>query len=467
MKITKKTFTKLFKKTNIAPSVGVLLIVLLWYFIHTSPIFERTPPNIILPNSSYWNLKGDIPVKITDSTGIRAYQVAVQIKSDSAESSKKILIDKKLENAEKEVRFNLPIPKAHIKNGDTLIYIITAKDASKNAFFTGNKSTANLELTIDTQLPQVRIIQMSNIITRGGAGAVVFYANDDALANISLTNGFQSFVAFPFYKPNYYVGIIPYFITNPSFKGAIIAQDKAGNTRRFNINFMRYHRNYRTSNIALKPAFIEGKIAEIIENENVREFGSFENEISAFRYVNEDIRNKDAKKIEGKILNTQSEIDEFATFKPANNARVVGLFGDYRKFSFNKANAGDSWHLGIDLAGVKNMPITASNDGVVVLSEELGIYGNTIIIEHGYGVASLYSHLSSALVEEGDSIKAGDIIAYSGASGLAFGDHLHFTMLIQGLPSISNEWMDSKWLKTHINDILSNARKVIDTDDRD
>ena len=463
----KKTILKLFRKSNIAPSVCVLLCILLWYFIHTSPIFERDAPQIILPNSSYWNLKWDIPIKITDSTGVKAYQVAVKIKSDGAESATKILIDKKIAEAQKEITFNLPIPKAHIKNGDALLYTITAKDASKNAFFTGNKSDATLELTIDTQLPQVRIIQMSNIITRGGAGAVVFYANDDALANISLTNGFQSFVAFPFYKPNYYVGIIPYYITNPTFKGAIIAQDKAGNTRRFNINFMRYHRNYRTSNLTLQRSFIEGKIAEIIENENVREFASFGDEISAFRYVNEGIRNKDGTKIESKILNSQIEISEFATFKPSSGARVVGLFGDYRKFSFNKANAGESWHLGIDLAGVKNMPITTSNDGVVVLSEELGIYGNTIIIEHGYGVASLYSHLSNMLVSEGDKVSAGDIIAHSGSSGLAFGDHLHFTMLIQGMPSISNEWMDSKWLKTHINDILSNARKVIDSDGRD
>lgn len=465
--MSKKTILKIFKKSNISTAIVLFLFALLCYFIRTSPFFERTPPNITLPNSSYWNLKGDIPIKITDNSGIRAYQVAVQIKSDGAESAKKILLDKKLNGVQKEISFNLPLPKAHIKNGDTLIYTITAKDASKNGFFTGNKSTASLELAIDTQLPQVRIIQMSNIITKGGAAAVVFYANDDAMANISLTNGFQSFVAFPFYKPNYYVGIIPYFITNPSFKGAIIAQDKAGNTRRFNINFMRYNRNYRTSNLALKPAFIEGKIAEIIENENLREFGSFGDEISAFKYVNENIRAKDSKKIEGKILNTQIEIDEFATFKPANNARVVGLFGDFRKFSFNKINAGTSWHLGIDLAGTKNMPIIASNDGVVVLSEELGIYGNTIIIEHGYGVASLYSHLNSVLVSEGDSVKAGDIIAHSGASGLAFGDHLHFTMLIQGLPAISNEWMDSKWLKTHINDILQNARKVIDDDTGD
>lgn len=458
MKLTKKSIMKLFKKGNISLFIVVLLCLALWHFIRTSPSFERTPPHIELPNASYWNLKGDMPIKITDSTGIRSYKVIV-----SLNNTKKILLNEKVAKDKKEVVFSLPIPKMNIKNGDKLIYKIIAKDCSKNGFFMGNETQKTLELTIDTQLPQVNIIQMSNIIVKGGAAAVVFYANDDAISNISLTNGFQSFVAFPFYKPNYYVGIIPYYITNPSFKGAIIAQDKAGNTRRFSINFMRYNRNYRTSNLTLKPAFIDGKIAEIIENENLRSFTSFDNEISAFRYVNEGIRSKDSKKISNKILNSQMEINEFLTFKPASNSRVVGLFGDYRKFSFNKMDAGDSYHLGIDLAGVKNMPITASNEGIVVLSEELGIYGNTIIIEHGYGVASLYSHLNNAFVKEGDFVTQGEVIAESGASGLAFGDHLHFSILIQGLPSISNEWMDSKWLKTHINDILNNAREVIDS----
>lgn len=458
MKITKKSIMKIFKKGNISLIIFVLLCFALWHFIRTHPSFERVAPHIELPNTSYWNLKGEIPIKITDSTGIRSYKVIVNIND-----TQKILLNKKIAtNTQKEILFTLPIPKVNIKNGDKLTYKIIARDYSKYGFFMGNESQETLTLTIDTQLPQVNIIQMSNIIVKGGAAAVVFYANDDALANISLTNGFQSFVAFPFYKPNYYVGIIPYYINNPSFKGAIIAQDKAGNTRRFSINFMRYNRNYRTSNISLKPTFIDGKIAEIIENENLHTIADFDNEISAFRYVNENIRNKDSKKISNKILNTEIDFYEFATFKPANNARVVGLFGDYRKFSFNKIDAGDSYHLGIDLAGVKNMPITASNDGIVVLSEELGIYGNTIIIEHGYGVASLYSHLKSIFVNEGDFIKQGDIIAESGMSGLAFGDHLHFSILIQGVPSISNEWMDSKWLKTHINDILNNAREVID-----
>ena len=463
MTISRRFLTKLFNGSNIVFFIVVIIFAWGSWFVATSPSFERTPPNIEVPNMSYYNLKWDIPIILSDESGISSYKVALV-----TDSGEKTLLNRKVNNkkgTKKELRFTLPIPKMNIKNGDKLTYKITARDLSNYHFFMGNESEKTLEITIDTQLPQVNIIQMSNVIIKGGAAAVVFYANDDAMANISLTNGYQSFVAFPFYKPNYYIGIIPWYIHNPQFKGAIIAQDKAGNARRFSINFMRYNRNYRTSNLPLKQAFIDGKITEIIENENIRAIETFADEIAKFRYVNEGIRAKDSQKIAHKILNTEREVEGFETFKPTNNARVVGLFGDYRKFSFNRVDAGESYHLGIDLAGLKNMPVIASNDGVVVLNEEMGIHGNAIIIEHGFGVASLYAHLSESFVKEGEIVKKGDIIAKTGASGLAFGDHLHFSILIQGLPSIANEWMDSRWLKTHINDIMNNAREIIDSGD--
>lgn len=454
-----KRFIKKFFKGNVVLLIFVLLFVWSCWFVATSPRFERIAPIINVPNMSYWNLKWDIPIILSDESGIRSYSVTL-----IGKDNEKVLVNHKIKD-KKEVQFNLPIPKMNIKNGDKLTYKITARDSSNYSFFMGNESVKTFEIIIDTQLPQVNIIQMSNIIIKGGAAAVVFYVNDDALANISLTNGFQSFMAFPFYKPNYYLSIIPWYIHNPSFKGAIIAQDKAGNARRFSINFMRYNRNYRTSNLPLKTAFIDGKITEIIENENIRALDSFEDEIAKFRYVNESIRTKDLRKITDKILNVEYEITGFETFKPTSNAKVVGLFGDYRKFSFNRAEAGESYHLGIDLAGFKNMPVTVSNDGVVVLSEEMGIHGNSVIVEHGYGVASLYAHLSESFVKEGDIVKKGDIIAKTGSTGLAFGDHLHFSVLLQGVPSVANEWMDSKWIKTHINDIINNAKEIIDSND--
>lgn len=406
---------------------------------------------------SQWNLKGKIPVKISDESGIKHYEVALINGSEE-----KILLNQTPKNKPREINFSLPMPKQNISHGDKLTFKITARDSSKSSFFMGNASEKTFEITIDTQIPRVNIIQMSNTITRGGAAAVVFYAHDDALATLSVTNGFQSFVVFPFYKENYFVGIIPWYIFNPSFKGAIIAQDKAGNTRRFNINFTRYNRNYRTSNIALNSAFIDGKIAEIIANENLYDVRDFKTPLAAFRYVNEEIRAKDAAKVAQNILNTTSEVEEFSVFKPMEGAKVVGLFGDHRKFSFNKEPAGESHHLGIDLASSKHAKVFASNDGVVVMNDELGVYGNVLIIEHGFGVASLYAHLSESFKDVGDSVKRGEVIAQTGASGFAFGDHLHFTMLIQGIESISNEWMDSKWLKININDVLNNAKQVID-----
>lgn len=456
---TSKRLTKFFKG-NMIFLIFVIVVLLVVWFVATSPKFERTPPHIETPNMSYYNLKWDIPVVISDESGIGSYKVLLV-----SNNGEKTLLNRKMDSKKpkNEVRFTLPIPKMNIKNGDKLKYKIITRDLSNYGFFMGNESEKTLEITIDTQLPQINIIQMSNVIIKGGAAAVVFYANDEAIANISLTNGYQSFVAFPFYKPNYYIGIIPWYIHNPQFKGAIIAQDKAGNARRFGINFMLYNRNYRTSNLPLKQAFIDGKITEIIENENIRALDSFEDEIARFRYVNESIRAKDSRKIADKILNMERDFGAIDVFKPTNGARVVGLFGDNRKFSFNRMDAGESYHLGIDLAGLKNMPVIASNDGVVVLSEELGIHGNAVVIEHGFGIASLYAHLSESLVKEGDNVKKGDIIAKTGASGLAFGDHLHFSVLLQGVPSISNEWMDSRWLKTHINDIINSAKEIIDS----
>lgn len=450
---------KIVNKSNIVSLLVLLMILACGYFIHTSPYFEKEPPKIETPDMSYWNTTSEIPISISDESGIRSYQVYYMNNNEE-----KLLLKKDSVN-EKEVNFNLPIPRINLNAIPKLTYKIVATDKSNYRFFFGNKAEKTFELNIDTKIPKVRIIQMSNIIIKGGSAAVVFYANDEAMSNISVTNGYQSFVAFPFYKKDYYVSIIPWYIHNPTFKGAIIAMDKAGNVRRFNINFTLYNRNYRTSNLALKNNFIDGKIAEIIENTNKKGLEDFSNPIDMFKYVNETIRHNDEEIISEKILNLNKEADSLNVFKPIENARVVGLFGDHRKFSFNKVDAGESYHLGVDLASLKHAPIIANNDGVVVMSEELGIHGNAMIIEHGYGVASLYAHLSEAYKKEGDSVKAGEIIGKSGSTGLAFGDHLHFGILIQGKPSMSNEWMDSKWLKININDVLENAKAVIESDD--
>ena len=87
---------------------------------------------------------------------------------------------------------------------------------------------------------------------------------------------------------------------------------------------------------------------------------------------------------------------------------------------------------------------------MVVFAEENGIYGQNLIIYHGFGLYSLYGHCSTLNVDVNSKVKAGDVIATTGATGLALGDHLHFSMIVQGIQVRPEEWMDKKWMKESV-----------------
>jgi murein DD-endopeptidase MepM/ murein hydrolase activator NlpD len=111
-------------------------------------------------------------------------------------------------------------------------------------------------------------------------------------------------------------------------------------------------------------------------------------------------------------------------------------------------------HLGFDLAVTKHYPVEAANHGMVLFAGYLGIYGNTIILDHGYGLLSLYAHLSSIEVKVGDAVTMGQPIGKSGTTGLAGGDHLHFSLILHGQQVNPTEWWDPFWVKTRIKDQL-------------
>lgn len=86
------------------------------------------------------------------------------------------------------------------------------------------------------------------------------------------------------------------------------------------------------------------------------------------------------------------------------------------------------FHNGVDIAAPKGTNIYAAADGTVVKCEWYGGYGNCVIINHGGGVMTLYGHCNSLNVKNGQSVKAGDVIAYVGTTGQSTGYHLHFTV---------------------------------------
>ena len=125
-------------------------------------------------------------------------------------------------------------------------------------------------------------------------------------------------------------------------------------------------------------------------------------------------------------------------------------FADHRTYLYEGKEIDHQVHLGIDLASVHRARIKAANRGKVVFADYLGIYGNTVILDHGQGVFSLYAHLSQIDVQPGSMIEKDGMLGLSGASGMAGGDHLHFSMLINGIFVNPLEWWDEQWLKLNI-----------------
>src|SRR5262249_32519277 len=132
-------------------------------------------------------------------------------------------------------------------------------------------------------------------------------------------------------------------------------------------------------------------------------------------------------------------------------------FADHRTYLYKKREVDQQVHLGFDLAVTANVPVAAANSGTVLNASWLGIYGNCVIIDHGMGVQSLYGHLSSFEVKVGESVSRGQVIGRSGMTGLAGGDHLHFTMLVAGHPVNPVEWWDKHWIEDRVERKLREA----------
>jgi murein DD-endopeptidase MepM/ murein hydrolase activator NlpD len=132
-------------------------------------------------------------------------------------------------------------------------------------------------------------------------------------------------------------------------------------------------------------------------------------------------------------------------------------FADHRTYYFEGREVDQEDHLGFDLASVTHADVPASNSGVVVMAKYFGIYGNAVVIDHGYGLMTLYAHLSQIAVKVGDEVRRAQVIGRSGQTGLAGGDHLHFSFLLQGLPVRPVEWWDAHWIQDRIQRKLGGA----------
>ncbi len=305
------------------------------------------------------------------------------------------------------------------------------------------KDEYRIRSVVDYTPPRIDILFSPYAVMNGGSGAVRITVSEDSSLSLKVGN-----LTFPFHKvgSNVYVSL---FAIPLDFRGSIVveAEDRVGNITRVEIPSLLRIKRYPKYRIELKgrERKIFLKVANLLgEEANKRSF------IQAFKKVNEELRKENEKTISEISKKSEEKLYWKGKFLQLKNSKVVSVFGEKRIYTYGGKRISESYHWGYDLASVKNAPVEAANSGKVVYTGFLGIYGNTVIIDHGYGLMSLYGHLAEFKVKKGDIVKKGQIIGYTDTTGLAFGDHLHYEMMIYGVPVNPIEWWDKNWIKHNI-----------------
>ena len=331
---------------------------------------------------------------------------------------------------------------------------VTVRDFSFWNWMAGNEVTKTYPVTMDTRPPKISILHSTRYVSPGGSGMVVYKIND-AVENHGLTINGHFNPGFPVTEEdNRYIAYFGLnFDTEKIEKAVVSATDIAGNTGNAAFGMILKKKALKKDTINISDNFLNLKIPEFSQ-EYPQLNGSL---VEQFIYVNSKMRADNYQTIVKVCSNPSPARLWHGKFGRMAGSRMAG-FAEHRTYLYNNAEIDQQVHLGVDLASTKQAEIKAANRGNVIFADYLGIYGSTIILDHGQGIFSLYSHMSQIGVAVDEMAEKGSVIGLSGKTGMAGGDHLHFSVLVNGIFVTPMEWWDKQWLQLNIEDIL-NGRK--------
>lgn len=239
---------------------------------------------------------------------------------------------------------------------------------------------------------------------------------------------------------------------NPDTTPVAFARNGAGTEVSTTFWVKVFPKKFRESNIQLTDKNMQKVVGEL----DPQGSGSL---VDRFVRLNREMRRENAQTIYNLRTNTERRILWSGPFIPVKGARE-SYFADKRSYYYNGRKVDEQVHLGYDLAQTTNMPVKAANSGKVIYADRLGLYGNCVIIDHGYSLQSLYGHMSKLLVKVGDMVQKEQQIGVSGATGMAFGDHVHFSMMVSGYQIDPKEWWDEHWIHDRILSKIGNAQET-------
>lgn len=428
-------------------STSILLLLVVVALVGGGILYFRdtTGPEIGL-NPSAGAVSASRPLTLTledEGSGLKNLKVTVHQKDSSFE-----LLSRDFSQGTKTQSATLELADTDLGEGPFELRVQTA-DRSIYHFGAGNTAEETYALEYDSRPPVISVLSNAHNLNQGGAGLIVYTISED-VEKSGVEVGERFFPAH-LQKDHTWACLFsqPYDVAREDFAPRVVAVDRAGNERRSGFYFHSNARQFPQANINISERFLQAKMPQF---ENL--FPKAGSLLDIFLKVNGELRIRNRATLADVAADTAEQPLWRGAFMRQPGAANREPFGAARTYFYDGRKIDRQRHLGIDLASVAQAPVPVANRGQVASAGFLGIYGNCVIVDHGLGLQTIYAHLSAIDVEKGQEVEKGDILGHTGATGLAGGDHLHFGVIVAGVPVNPVEWWDPTWLKNNIDSKL-------------
>lgn len=439
--------------------VVVTLAIAALYFIATR--FEIGDPKVDvgIPYKAL-GVEGRISGKVSDAkSGLREIWIALSVNGkDNVIYEKQYSVpffSKKNRTFSDVVDATVDLKKMGLVDGPARLRI-RVSDGSLWGWFSGNVTYIEKEIMLDTRYPEIDLISRNHNLVPGGAGLAIYKVSEQG-AKTGVRVGDNFFPGHGGYFKDPDIMMTFFALTHlqgPGTRLYIEATDSAGNKTLAGFTHYIANKKYKNDIIPITDDYLDANMPTVRIDGLEGFHGS---NLEKFLKINGELRVKNEQRILGPGPFTEETLYWAGSFLRLPASATRATFADHRTYVYNDKTVDDQYHLGYDLASVKQSDVPAANSGKVVLIDTIGIYGKTVVIDHGFGLFSSYSHLSRANVEVGKVVAKGDVVGTTGITGLAAGDHLHFGMYVHNVFVDPLQWWDASWIK---NNITSKIREV-------
>ena len=438
------------------PLAAVLILLVGLGAVWAIATWDSAPPEVVwIDPPQIVGDKTDLHVKVTDQgRGIRSLRLLLRqqgketvVHEASFDEAGYLWSDGTLERR-LELRTSDLVPRDELKEGPFTLETRVQDHASMGLW--SRETVVEQTFQLDRTPPRIEVLSNQHYIRQGGSAAIR-YRVSERIDSSGVQVGDRIYAGYPVPTREEGVYICLFALAHDQERDAAMtvwAQDAAGNRGRENFWKKIFPGRFRKRSINISDRFMERVLPGIVKRSHQVEASS--ELLETFLEVNGSLRrvnNRHIAEMAGQTAPTPLWSEEFLQL---SNSQVESYFADFRTYLYRGKEVDEQTHLGFDLASLAQAPVECSNDGVVIFADYLGIYGNTVVVDHGLGLQSLYAHLSRFDVKVGEEVQKGQSLGRTGQTGLAGGDHLHFTMVLHGTQVNPIEWWDPAWVRKRV-----------------